>query len=95
MCEGLYSSHVVVGIVVGVDLLDASLWEAMYCLSDLDDDNTIERMVMQLVLVDDVVRKYIEWYFHIFVLCNGHAEIEVFDVEAHVACSWDADCAVP
>ena len=52
-------------------------------------------MCVQLVLVNDPLRKEGEWHLHIFVVLKICSEVEQFDVKAHISCIRCADDAVP
>lgn len=71
------------------------MWEAVDCLSDFDVDKSILGMLVEVVLLYDVLGENVEGHFHVFISCHGCAEVEVFDVDAHVPGSWCADGAVP
>ncbi len=71
------------------------MWEAVDCLADLQVDKGVMYMLVEIVLVDCRLRECVEWYFHVLKAFHRGAEIEVFDVEAHVLGTWHADDAVP
>ena len=71
------------------------MWKAVDGFADFDVDESVFDMLGKFVLACDVVRKNAEGHFHVFISCHGCAQVEIFNVEAHVAGAWRANGAVP
>ena len=73
---------------------DAGLGKAVHAFADLNHDLVVVDEVGEFVLFHDVGGDVLHWDPHVLVLFHGRAEVEVFDVDGHVAGAGSRDDAV-
>ncbi len=74
---------------------DASLWETIHSLANLDVDVTIKCFVKEAVVFNDVLWEKREGHFHEFISVKWRFEIHVLDVSSGKPGASGADGAVP
>ncbi len=73
---------------------DAGMWETVHSLANSHVDVTIQYLVIESVVVNDIRWEKGQWHFHILVPVEGCFEVHVLDVGASKAGTLGADGTV-
>jgi hypothetical protein len=69
---------------------DACLGKTPHCLTHFKIYKSVLCKLVQIVLLPSPGWEEGERHFHVFVLIKGSGQVEIFDVEAHVLCTFGA-----